>query len=134
MILANGTAGLIDLNLNQKQLVQGAGCSPTFLNDYGYHIFEGRPKEGQSLDDVKILLLSQIELLKQGNFDEWMIEAVVNDLKKSQLQQYENSTALASAYFNAYIHNEKWSDKVSFLDNLKAQLYLSSSKSMNDFY
>jgi len=28
MILANGNAGLIDLNLNQKQLVQRAGCSP----------------------------------------------------------------------------------------------------------
>lgn len=134
MILANGTAGLIDLNLNQKQLVQGAGCSPTFLNDYGYHIFEGRPKEGQSLDDVKILLLSQIELLKQGNFDEWMIEAVVNDLKKSQLQQYENSTALASAYFNAYIHNEKWSDKVSFLDDLKAISKKELVKFANDFY
>jgi predicted Zn-dependent peptidase len=134
MILANGTAGLIDLNLNQKQLVQGAGCSPTFLNDYGYHIFEGRPKKGQSLDDVKMLLLSQIELLKQGNFDEWMIEAVVNDLKKSQLQQYENSTALASAYFNAYIHNEKWSDKVSFLDDLKAISKQELVKFANNFY
>ena len=37
MIMANGNAGLIDLNLNQKQAVQRAGCSPTFLNDYGYH-------------------------------------------------------------------------------------------------
>ena len=27
-----------------------------------------------------------------------MIEAVVNDLKLSQTRQYENSTALASAY------------------------------------
>ena len=28
MILTNGKAGLIDLNLNQKQMVQNAGCSP----------------------------------------------------------------------------------------------------------
>ena len=41
MILANGNAGIIDLNLNQKQLVQYAGCSPQFLNDYGYHNFSG---------------------------------------------------------------------------------------------
>lgn len=120
MILANGNAGLIDLNLNQKQLVQGAGCSTTFLNDYGYHSFSGAPKEGQTLDEVRDLLLGQIEKLKKGEFDEWMIEAVVNDLKKSQLQQYENSTALASAYFNAFIHHEKWEDKVKFLDDLKA--------------
>ncbi|WP_028889138.1 M16 family metallopeptidase [Tenacibaculum ovolyticum] len=119
MIMANGNAGLIDLNLNQKQAVQRAGCSPTFLNDYGYHEFTGSPKSEQTLDEVKDLLLAQIEKLKKGEFDEWMIEAVVNDLKLSQTRQYENNTALASAYFNAFIHHENWSDKVKFLDDLK---------------
>ncbi|TYP98856.1 putative Zn-dependent peptidase [Tenacibaculum adriaticum] len=119
MIMANGNAGLIDLNLNQKQAVQRAGCSPTFLNDYGYHTFTGSPKEGQSLDEVKELLLEQIEKLKKGEFDEWMIEAVVNDLKLSQTRQYENNTDLASAYFSAFIHHENWADKVNFLDDLK---------------
>ncbi|MCH3882242.1 MULTISPECIES: M16 family metallopeptidase [Tenacibaculum] len=119
MIMANGNAGLIDLNLNQKQLVQRAGCSPTFLNDYGYHSFTGSPKSGQTLDEVKGLLLGEIEKLKKGEFDEWMIEAVVNDLKLSQTRQYENNTALASAYFNAFIHHENWNDKVNFLNDLK---------------
>ncbi|WP_158850032.1 M16 family metallopeptidase [Algibacter sp. L1A34] len=119
MILANGNAGLIDLNLNQKQIVQNAGCSPTFLNDYGYHQFTGTPKEGQSLDEVKTLLLEQIEKLKKGEFEDWMIDAVVNDLKLSQTKQYENSTALASAYYNAFIHHENWASKVKFLNDLK---------------
>lgn len=119
MILANGNAGLIDLNLNQKQAVQYAGCSPTFLNDYGYHSFSGAPKEGQTLDEVKDLLLAQIEKLKKGEFEDWMIDAVVNDLKLSQTQQYENSTALASMYYNAFIHHEDWSKKAKFLDDLK---------------
>ncbi|WP_271405058.1 M16 family metallopeptidase [Tenacibaculum soleae] len=119
MIMANGNAGLIDLNLNQKQAVQYAGCSPTFLNDYGYHSFTGAPKSGQTLDEVKDLLLAQVEKLKKGEFDAWMIEAVVNDLKLSQTRQYENNTALASAYFNAFIHHENWADKVKFLDDLK---------------
>ncbi|TDQ25535.1 M16 family metallopeptidase [Tenacibaculum caenipelagi] len=119
MIMANGNAGLIDLNLNQKQAVQRASCYPTFNNDYGYHTFTGRPKSGQTLDEVKDLLLEQVEKLKKGEFDEWMIEAVVNDLKLSQTRQYENNTALASAYFNAFIHHENWEDKVKFLDDLK---------------
>lgn len=119
MILANGNAGLIDLNLNQKQLVQRAGCSPTILNDYGYHVFNGSPKADQTLDDVKDLLLSQIEKLKKGEFEDWMIAAVVNDLKLSQTQQYENSTALASAYYNAFIHHQDWKGQVQFLDDLK---------------
>ncbi|PKV51143.1 putative Zn-dependent peptidase [Aquimarina sp. MAR_2010_214] len=119
MLLANGNAGLIDLNLNQKQAVQNAGCSPTFLNDYGYHQFYGSPKADQTLDEVKDLLLSQIDKLKKGEFDEWMISAVINDLKLSQTREYENNTALASAYYNAFIHREDWKDKVEFLNELK---------------
>ncbi len=119
MILANGTAGLIDLNLNQKQVVQRGGCSPTFLNDYGYHTFSGSPKEGQTLDEVKEALLGEVEKLKKGEFDEWMLEAVINDLKLSQTKQFERSTALASAYYNAFIHHENWNDKVAFLDDLR---------------
>lgn len=134
MILANGNAGLIDLNLNQKQAVQYAGCSPTFLNDYGYHSFSGAPKEGQSLDEVKELLLAQIEKLKKGEFEDWMIEAVVNDLKLSQTRQYENSTALASMYYNAFIHHEKWQDKVKFLEDLKTITKEELVAFANEFY
>ena len=119
MILANGNAGLIDLNLNQKQLVQYAGCSPTFLKEYGYHTLSGAPKEGQTLDEVKGLLLDQIQQLKNGAFDEWMMDAVVNDLKLSQTRQYENNSALADMYVNAFIKEELWSNKVQFLEDLK---------------
>lgn len=119
MILANGNAGLIDLNLNQKQVVQNAGCSPTFLNDYGYHMFTGTPKADQTLDDVKDLLLGEIEKLKAGEFEDWMMEAVINDLKLSQTRRYESNTALARAYYSAFIHHEKWEEKVKFLDELK---------------
>ncbi|MBP1840881.1 M16 family metallopeptidase [Formosa algae] len=120
MILANGEAGLMDLNLNQQQLVQRAGSSTMFLNDYGLQQLSGSPKEGQSLDEVKDLLFTQIDKLKKGEFDDWLIDAVVNDLKLSQTRQYENSTALASAYYNAFIHHQKWEDQVKFLDELKA--------------
>ena len=119
MLLTNGNAGLFDLNLNQKQTVQSASSNPTFLNDYGYLTLNGSPKAGQSLDQVRDLLLEQIELFKKGEFDEYMIDAVINDLKLRNMRQYENSTALASMYVDAFIHNENWTDKVKFLDDLK---------------
>lgn len=119
MILANSNAGLMDLNLNQKQLVLRATSSPTFLNDYGYLRFTGNPKQGQSLDEVKDLMLDQVEKIKKGEFEDWMLDAVINDMKLSQTRQYENSSSLASMYYNSFIHNEKWSDKVQFLDELK---------------
>ncbi|WP_369049054.1 M16 family metallopeptidase [Tenacibaculum sp. UWU-22] len=119
MILSNGNAGLIDLDLNQKQKVQTAGSSTLFLNDYGFHRFSATPKSGQSLEQAKDLLLGEIEKLKKGEFDDWMIKAVINDLKLTQTRQYENSVALATAYYNAFIHHENWTDKVKFLDDLK---------------
>ncbi len=119
MILANGTAGLIDLDLNQKQVIQNGGCGPTFMNDYGWHRFYGTPKEGQSLDEVKVALLGEIEKLKKGQFDDWMLDAVINDLKLNQTREYENNTALASAYYDAFIHHQNWKDKVAFLEDLR---------------
>ena len=85
MILSNSIAGLIDLNLNQKQEVLYSGCYPYFFNDYGVHTFYGVPKTGQTLEEVKDLLLGEIEKLKKGEFDEWLIDAVVNDLKSSRI-------------------------------------------------
>lgn len=119
MILANGNAGLIDLNLNQKQVVQNASCSPTFLKDYSYHNFSGTPKANQTLDEVKELLLEQITALKNGEFDEWMLDAVINDLELNQTRQYENSTALANAYVDAFIYEQEWENVVRFLDDLR---------------
>ena len=119
MILANSQAGLFDLNLNQQQKVQRASSFTVFQSDYGVHFLDGYPKEGQSLDEVKDLMLSELDKIKKGEFDEWMIDAVINDLKLNSLRQYENSTALASAYYNAFIHHENWADRVKFLEDLK---------------
>ncbi|MCF6222420.1 MAG: insulinase family protein [Flavobacteriaceae bacterium] len=119
MILANSQAGLIDLNLNQQQKLQRASSFTYFFNDYGVHFLDGTPKAGQSLDEVKDLLLGELNKIKSGDFDDWMLDAVINDLKLSQLHQYENSTSLASAYYNAFIHNQNWIDKVNFLEELK---------------
>ncbi|MBT8266940.1 MAG: insulinase family protein [Bacteroidia bacterium] len=134
MILANGNAGIIDLNLNQKQVVQNAGCSPTFLKDYSYHIFSGTPKADQTLDEVKGLLLEQIETLKKGDFEDWMIDAVVNDLKLNRTRQYENNTALANAYVEAFIYQLDWEDEVKFLDELKTITKNELVQFANDFY
>lgn len=119
MILANSSAGLIDLNLNQKKLVQNATSWTYFLNDYGMIAFDASPKEGQTLDEVKDLVLLQIEKVKKGEFDDWMIDAVINDLKLSQTKQYENSTALAGMYYDAFIHDEQWQDELQFLEDLR---------------
>ena len=118
-ILANSTAGLIDLNLNQKQKVQRASSYTTFLNDYGMHTLYGYPKSGQTLAEVQQLLLDQIALIKNGEFDEWMIEAVANDLKLNQIKRFEDASNVAYEYVNAFVHFQDWENRVAMIDKVR---------------
>jgi len=119
MILSNSEAGLIDLNLNQKQLVQGAGSYTTFLNDYGMHQLYVTPKNGQTLKEATDLVLGQIEKVKKGEFDDWLIDAVINDLKLSTIKKYQNASSIAYDYVNAFVHFQDWGDRVQLLNELK---------------
>ncbi|MBW2962766.1 M16 family metallopeptidase [Mesonia aestuariivivens] len=118
-ILANSQAGLIDLDLNQQQKVQRASSYTNFDNDYGFHLLYGMPKANQSLDEVKNLLLAEVEKIKKGEFDDWLVEAVINDLKLSEIREYEDASSTAYAYMDAFIHFQDWQDQVDFINDLK---------------
>jgi predicted Zn-dependent peptidase len=118
-LLANSQAGLIDLNLNQKQMVQNASSFTNFDNDYGFHLLYGSPKQDQSLDEVRDLLLAQLEKVKKGEFDEWLLTAVINDLRKSQIQQYEDASSTAYAYLDAFVGFQEWPNRLSMLDKMQ---------------
>lgn len=118
-MLANSNAGLIDLNLNQKQMVQNASSFTNFDNDYGFHLLYGSPKQGQTLDDVKNLLLDQVEKIKKGEFDNWLLDAVVNDLRLAKIREYENASSTAYAYLGAFVGFQEWSSRLQMLDEMK---------------
>jgi len=119
MILSNSQAGLIDLNLVQEQKVLTAGCYPYFLADYGIHQFYGTPREGQTLEEVKDLLLAEIENIKAGEFEDWIIEAVINDLKLSEMRQQESNIARVFNYADAFVKDVDYVYLISFLDDLE---------------
>lgn len=108
MILDNRTAGLINLNLNQQQLVAEAGSSPLFLNDYGSQSLYGSPKQDQSLEEVEQLLLDQIELIKNGEFEDWIIPAIINDFLKNQKASLEFNTARVTMMRQSFIEGTGW--------------------------
>lgn len=133
-ILANSQAGLIDLNLNQKQMVQNASSFTNFDNDYGFHLLYGTPKANQSLDEVRDLLLEQVEKIKKGEFEDWLIDAVVNDLRLSQIRQYENASSTAYAYLDAFIGFQDWKSRLDMLDKMKEITKDDVVKFANAFY
>lgn len=119
MLLSNSKAGLIDLNLNQAQKVLEASSNPRIITDYSIFTLYGRPREGQSLDEVKNLLLAQLDSIKQGRFPDWLIEAVNNNMKLDQIRNYESNRFRAGAFMNAFIERVPWQDYVTHLERLK---------------
>lgn len=118
MVLSNSVAGLIDLNLNQKQQVLHATSGVWSLTDYSVHVFDGRPKEGQSLDDVRKLLLDQIEMVKKGQFDESLLPAIINDFTVTEIRRTESNGGRAQMMTDAFIHGRFWPDEVHEIDSL----------------
>lgn len=137
-ILSNGQAGLFDLNLNQGQKVQNASSSVDFLKDYGINIFTGRPKQGQTLEEVQSLMLEQLEKIKKGEFDEWLLQAIINEQKLSFMRALERSFPRAYYMINGFINETPHSEVVSFIDKLgkitKVKLVAFANENYKDNY
>ncbi len=118
MLLSNSSAGLIDLNLVKKQQVLEAYSYPMFLKDYSALMLTGKPKSGQTLDEVKNLLLSQLELIKTGNFPNNLLTAIINNMKLDRIRSYENNSSRASTMTDAFILDKSWSSVVKDLERM----------------
>jgi predicted Zn-dependent peptidase len=120
MLLNNSTAGLIDLNLVQKQQVLRAGSYVNDMNDYSIHTFFGNPREGQTLEEVRDLILEQIEKVKKGEFDDWLMNAVVNDFKKSRMRSLESNWSRANDMVMAFTNEMPWAEYISNIQKMEA--------------
>ncbi|MBK8562912.1 MAG: insulinase family protein [Saprospiraceae bacterium] len=118
-LLYNGRAGLIDLDLLQKQQVLEARASLTAMEDYSTFQLYGKPREGQTLEEVEKLLLAELEKIKKGQFDEWLIKACIKDLKLSEIRANESNSARAGQMTNAFILGTKWENYVNRFSRLE---------------
>ena len=109
-ILTNGQAGLIDLDLNQQQKVLEAASFTDMNDDYSTHVIYGTPRQGQKLEEVKTLLLGELDKVKKGNFPDWLIPAIINNEKLTRTKSYESNEARASAMYEAFIERIDWKD------------------------
>ena len=117
-VLSNGSAGLLDLNLNQQQKVLGAQAMSYTRPDAGEFIIMADPKEGQTLDQVKDLVMNEVAKLRSGDFDESLLTGTINNLKLYQMRQLENNSDRADMYVQSFINGTEWADDVAMLENL----------------
>ena len=118
LIMNNGQAGLIDLNLIQQQRVLSAYAGLYSMSDYCAFVMGASPKQGQTLEEARDLLLGQIDKLKKGEFSEELISASVNNLKLSQMRRIESNAGRANWFVNTFINGLEWKDQVNRLERL----------------
>ncbi|MCA8832706.1 M16 family metallopeptidase [Hymenobacter pini] len=116
-ILSNGQAGLIDLDLNQKQAVLSAASFTDINNDYSSHILYATPRQGQKLEQVRDLLLAELNKVKKGDFPEWLIPAIINNEQLQRTKSYESNEARAGAFVAAFVAREDWKDYLKQTDD-----------------
>ena len=117
-VLYNGKAGLLDIDLNQEMKVMDAGAYAEPMLDHGFFLLAGQPKEGQSLDEVKELLLGEINKLKCGDFDEDLLLSALNNKKLDDLRSLDHNSARVSKMLNAFINGIEWQQLVGQKDRL----------------
>ncbi|MBP6623683.1 MAG: insulinase family protein, partial [Chitinophagaceae bacterium] len=137
-VLSNGNAGLMDLNLVKQQKVLSASAGAYCLKDYSVLFIDGKAKEGQKLEEVKALILDQIKLLKDGKFDNDMLLAIINNYKKSLIQQRESNSGRAFGLLEAFTADVAWDQKILQLNEMskltKSDIQEFAKKWLNNNY
>ena len=117
-ILFNRTAGLIDIDLNQSQKVLEASAFVDDMKDYSAFGLYGKPRNGQTLEQVKDLLLAEVDKIKKGDFPDWLLGAIINNMKLSETKSLESNRRRAHAFVNAFVLGEPWEEYISQTERL----------------
>ncbi|HBN04466.1 MAG TPA: peptidase M16, partial [Bacteroidales bacterium] len=118
-VLNNGSTGIMDVNVMQKQLVQNAYSSVYDLNDYAAFTIRATPKTGQSLEDLERLMIEQIDQLVAGKWDESILKAAINQQRLSEMKELESNSSRAMKMVYSYLSGESWEKTVRMTEEMK---------------
>jgi len=135
-ILTNGKAGLFDLDLTKKQKLLSASANSSTMKDYSVLQLRGNPIKGQSLDEVKSLMLAEIDKLKKGEFSDDLIISIVNNQKKNIIERNESYLLRAGNLMDAFTSGVDWQTVVASTSELskitKPQIIAFANKYLNE--
>ena len=117
-VLDNGQCGLFDINIAIPQRVLTASAFPYSMADGGMLIAYGRPNEGQTLGEVRDIILEQMSHLREGDFSDELVTAAVNNLKKHIQRQLESNSDRADLFVNSFVNGEDWPETVAQLSKI----------------
>jgi predicted Zn-dependent peptidase len=119
MLISNRTAGILDLYLNQQQRVKNAGSYPSYENEAGSWQLYGSPKDGQSLEEVEALLMEVVTKIKNGEFEQSDIDAVITDMEVERKRGFEHNESRVGSMVASFASHQDWADEAGRLDRMK---------------
>jgi len=137
-MLSNGTAGLLDLDINQQMQMLYAFAGSQTLRDHSSFIMGGSPRPGQTLEEAQALMLAEIEKLKKGDFSDDLLPSVINNAKLDYYNSLESNMARANMFVDTYINEVPWDQSVGRIDRIsnitKEQIVAFANRHFNDNY
>ena len=137
-MLSNGKAGIFDLNLNQNMRVQVAQAGMQAQQDYSAFLLIGMPKPGQTLEEVRTLMLAELENLKKGNFSDDLLPSVINNNKLNYQKALDNNMWRVREHMSSFIEGTSWEQQVHRLDRIskmtKQQVVAFANRFFTDGY
>ncbi len=118
-ILGNGRAGLVDQNINKPMKAGGVSAKTTTQADYSRLEMFGRPKDGQTMEEVRDLLLEQVELLQSGDWPDWMLEAAKNNIRLNRERRHTRLTNRARDMAMSFLYDVPYEQTVDYLKRLE---------------
>ncbi len=116
-MLSNGQAGLFDIELKQKQKALRPAAFVMGMKEYSAFFMQASPVEGTTLEETKELLLAELDKIRKGEFEDWMLPAIINNYQLSEMRQLE-SNYRAYAMMEAFTNEMPWEDAVSYLSRM----------------
>jgi len=114
-VLQNGKCGLFDIDVSQKQLLLSARSMLWGGGDYSTYYLVGSPKEKQKLEEVRRILLAEIDKLKNGDFSEELLPAIIRNQKRAELVRLQYNSARVQKFVTAHIYQIPYEDIVNDL-------------------
>lgn len=120
LVLQNGKCGLIDVDVEQKQTLLSAAGGLDAESDFSTFYLFGSPKEKQKLEDVRTILLAEIEKLKKGDFSEDMLKAIIRNEKRRELLYQQYNEGRIQPFIMAHVYGIPYEELVHDIDRKEA--------------
>lgn len=135
-VLANGKAGLFDINLEQQMKARSVSAFTYSFTDYTALIFYAFPKNNQTLEELRALIIEVLGKLKNGEFSDELVQSVINNKKRAYYESLITNKSRADMFVDAFINGLEWKDVVGKIGRMekitKQQLVDFANKHLND--